>query len=83
MMGSSDRLWNSDDPQPEDLDAALENMDGWMIERLPPNPDAKVMHTIDVDAEDFARLEKMSADRGEVPREVISELIRDAARHAA
>lgn len=82
-MGSGDRLWNSDDPQPEDLDAALNGMDGWEFGQLPANPDAKLTFTVDVDADDFARLEEISAARGEKPREVISELIRSASNHAA
>ncbi len=79
----NDRLWTSDDPQPEDLDAALETLDGWVFERLPPNPDAKARFVIDVDADDFDRLKRISASRGEAPREVISELLRDAEQSAA
>lgn len=79
----SESPWTSEDPQPGDFDAELERADPNEFVRLAPNPDAKPRFVIDVDAEDFARLERISVKRGEAPREVISELLRDADRSAA
>lgn len=80
MSGSP---WTSDDPQPGGFDAELETIDPRLIERLPPNPDAKVRIVVDLDGEDAERLERISIARGQKPREVISGLLRGADRPAA
>jgi len=61
--------WTSDDPQPGDFDAELEDLDPQVIERLAPNPDAKVRIVVDLEGEDAERLERIAIARGEKPRE--------------
>jgi hypothetical protein len=75
--------WTSDDPQPGDFDAELENLDPQLIERLAPNPHAKVRIVVDLEGEDAERLERIAVARGQKPREVISGLLRGADRPAA
>jgi hypothetical protein len=75
--------WTSDDPQAGDFDAELEDPDPQLIERLAPNPDAKVRIVVDLDGEDAERLERIAIARSEKPREVISDLLRGADRPAA
>jgi hypothetical protein len=75
--------WTSDDPQPGDFDAELEHLDPQQIERLAPNPEAKVRIVVDLEGEDAERLERIAIARGEKPREVISDLLRGADRPAA
>lgn len=79
----SDSLWTSDDPQPEDLDAALANMDGWVIEEHPGGQKIRTHITVDLVGDDAERLARISAERGEGPRKVISDLLRAADRSAA
>lgn len=79
----SDALWTSDDPQPEDLDKALANMDGWVFEEHPVNPDVRVRLLVDLEGEDADRLSRIAVRRGESTRQALSELIRDADRSAA
>lgn len=79
----SESPWTSDDPQPGDFDAELENLDPQLIERLAPNPDAKIRIVVDLDGEDAERLERIAVARGQKPREVISGLLRRADRPAA
>lgn len=79
----TDSPWTSDDPQPGDFDADLDLLDPGMLHRLAPNPDAKATLLVAIDSEDAARLERISAARGEDARQVISELLRDADRSAA
>lgn len=79
----SESPWTSDDPQPGDFDAELENIDEVVVERLPSNPDAKVRVLVDLDGEDAARLSRLAISRGEDPRAVISSLLRAADRPAA
>jgi hypothetical protein len=79
----SNSPWISEDPQPGDFDAVLEDRDALLIEPLPPNPDAKVRIIVDIDADDAERLNRIAISRGEDPREVLSSLLRDADRPAA
>lgn len=79
----SESPWTSDDPQPGDFDAELEKLDPALVERLPPNPDAKVRMVVDLDGDDAARLSRIAISRGEDPREIISSLLRAADRKAS
>lgn len=75
--------WTSDDPQPGDFDAELDLIDPSTVIRLSPNADATVSYLVRIDAADADRLERIAAQRGEDPHEVISELLREAERSAA
>lgn len=79
----TDRLWTSEDPQPEDLDEALERMDGWVIEEHPGGQKVTTRLVVDLDGEDAARLSRIVIRRGTAAREVLSELLREADRPAA
>ncbi len=79
----SNSPWTSDDAQPGDFDAELENLDPELIQRLVPNREAKVRIVVDLDGEDAERLERIAVALGQKPREVISGLLRGADRPAA
>ena len=76
----SDAFGTSDDPQPEDLDAALTNMDGWVIEDHPGGQTVRTHITVDLGGDDAERLARISTERGEGPRVVISDLLHAADR---
>jgi hypothetical protein len=79
----SSSLWRSDAPQPEDLDVALAGMDGWVIEDRAGGQKVRTHITVDLVGEDAERLGRISAERGEEPRGVLSELLRAADRSVA
>lgn len=79
----SESPWTSDDPQPGDFDAELDLIAPDDLVRLPPNPDARVSFLVKVDREDFDRLGRLAATRGETPDEVLSDLLREAERSTA
>jgi hypothetical protein len=83
MKQAAKSPWTDADPQPGDFDAELADTSGWIIERLPPNPDAKVTYTVAIDREDIERLQRISAARGASTHDVLADLIRQADQTAA
>jgi hypothetical protein len=79
----SDSIWTSDDPQPGDLDAFLEQVDPALIERHPGGQHVRVRMIVDLDADDAERLSRIAISRGQKAQEVISDLLRAADRPAA
>jgi hypothetical protein len=78
----SDSIWTSEDPQPEDLDALLEELDPSLIEDNPGGQRARVRIVVDLEGDDVERLGRIAIARGEGAREVLSSLLREADRPA-
>jgi hypothetical protein len=79
----SESRWTDRDPQPGDFDADLATIDPQFIEHHPGDPNATARIVISIEAEDAERLQRIATARGEKPREVIAELLREADRPAA
>jgi len=75
--------WTDPDPQPGDFDACLETAEANDVTFHKGNPDARLTIALSVSGEDATRLEQIAAERGQDVSEVISDLLRDAERHAA
>jgi len=84
-MGSdmSKDPWTDTDPQPGDFDAYLATVDADDVEAHEGDPDALLTVVFDLSGEDAQRLERIAIRRGQTASEVISDLLRDAERHAA
>lgn len=79
----SESPWIDRDPQPGAFDADLATIDPRFVEAHHGNPNAKVRIVISIEGEDAERLQRISAERGEKPTDVIAELLRGADRPAA
>jgi hypothetical protein len=79
----SESPWTDLEPQPGDFDPELATIDPRYIERHRGNADAKVRILITVEGEDARRLQRIAADRGQKPTDLVAELLRDADRSAA
>jgi hypothetical protein len=78
--------WTDSDPQPGDFDAFLDGIDPndpHYVETVEAGAGAKVRIVVNVDGEDARRLERIAAQRGQLPADVVADLLRDAERHAA
>jgi hypothetical protein len=75
--------WTDPDPQPGDFDAELAAIDTHNVETHKGDPAARLSILVSVSGEDASRLERIAKRRGKGVSEVISELLRDAERHAA
>lgn len=75
--------WTDSDPQPGDFDAHLATIDAGDVEAHEGNPDARLTIVFNLSGEDATRLERIAMRRGQRVSEVISDLLRDAERHAA
>jgi hypothetical protein len=75
--------WTDPDPQPGDFDAHLATIDPDDVEAHEGDPDARLTIVLNVSGEDATRLERIATQRGQNVSEVISDLLRDAERHAA
>jgi hypothetical protein len=75
--------WTDPDPQPGDFDAYLATVDPVDVEAHDGDPDARLTIVVNVSGEDAKRLERIATQRGQGVGEVISDLLRDAERHAA
>lgn len=75
--------WTDPDPQPGDFDAYLTTIDPDDVEIHDGNPDARLTVVVNLSGEDATRLERIATRRGQGVSEVISDLLRDAERHAA
>ncbi|MGH2878068.1 MAG: hypothetical protein ACRDK4_00440 [Solirubrobacteraceae bacterium] len=75
--------WTDPDPQPGDFDAELAALDARDIEAHDGVPSAQLSIVVNVSGEDATRLERIAKRRGQGIGEVISDLLRDAERHAA
>jgi hypothetical protein len=71
--------WTDPDPQPGDFDAEIDAMDPRDIQFQQGNPDAEVIVLPGMDADDARRLAELAVERGKSVREVLAELVRDAA----
>jgi hypothetical protein len=70
--------WTNPDPQPGDFDAAVARAQPDQIEVHEGNPDARLTILISVEGDDAKRLEQIASERGQQPREVVSQLLRSA-----
>ncbi len=75
--------WTDPDPQPGDFDAHLATVGAEDVEAHEGDLDARLTVVINVSGEDAKRLERIATQRGKAVSEVISDLLRDAERHAA
>jgi hypothetical protein len=75
--------WIDPDPQPGDFDAYLATIDPDGVETHKGNPSAHLTIALNVSGDDAKRLERIATQRGQGVDEVISDLLRDAERHAA
>jgi hypothetical protein len=75
--------WTDPDPQPGDFDAYLDTVNPEDVETHPGNPEARLTVVVNLSGEDATRLERIATQRGQGVSEVISDLLRDAERHAA
>jgi hypothetical protein len=75
--------WTDPDPQPGDFDAYLATIDPDDVETHDGNSDARLTVVVNLSGEDATRLERIATRRGQGVSEVISDLLRDAERHAA
>ena len=75
--------WTDPDPQPGDFDAYLATADADDVEAHEGDPDARLSIVFDLSGEDAQRLERIATQRGQTVSEAISDLLRDAERHAA
>jgi hypothetical protein len=70
--------WTNSDPTPGDFDAELDRARPGQIEIHEGNPDAKLSILVSVEGDDAKRLERIAAERGQQPGEVVSQLLRSA-----
>lgn len=70
--------WTDPDPQPRDFDAEVDRARPDQIEIHEGNPEARLSIVVNVEGDDAKRLEKIAAERGQQPAEVVSELLRSA-----
>ena len=70
--------WTDSDPQPGDFDAELDRIQASQIEIHEGNPDARLTILVGVEGDDAKRLERIAAERGQRPGEVVSQLLRSA-----
>ncbi len=78
--------WTDPDPQPGDFDAFLDSIDpgdSLCVQIVDAGSGAKVRIVVDVDGADVGRLQRIATRRKQGFDEVISDLLRDADRHAA
>jgi hypothetical protein len=75
--------WTSDDPQPGDFDALLEDLSETDVVVREGDPEAHVRILVSVEGEDARRLQRISEARGQSPHDLVAELLRDADRPAA
>lgn len=75
--------WEKHDPQPGDFDADLAAIDPRYVEVHDGDPDAKLRILVSVEGEDAKRLERIAAEQGKKPGDVVADLLRDADRPAA
>ena len=70
------------DPEPGDLDAELELLDAVTIDYHDRDPSATLRIVVGVEGDDASRLMRIAEARGQMPRDVVAELLRDADRPA-
>ncbi|HEY5194005.1 MAG TPA: hypothetical protein VIJ39_09080 [Solirubrobacteraceae bacterium] len=75
--------WTDPDPQPGDFDAYLATINPDDVDTHAGNPNARLTVVVKLTGEDATRLERIATQRGQDVSEVISDLLRDAERHAA
>ncbi len=75
--------WTDPDPQPGDFDADLALLGPDDVEHREGDPDASLTVLVGVRGEDAERLEEIATKRGQRVDEVVTDLLRDAERHAA
>lgn len=71
--------WTDPDPQPGDFDEFLASIDPRDIQFQEGNPDAEVVVLPGLNDEETKRLVELAVERGKSVREVLAELVRDAA----
>ncbi len=74
---------NATDPQPGDFDDELARIAADDVQVVQPSEVPVVSIQVTVQGGDAVTLERMAADRGKGPAEVVAELLRDAKRSAA
>jgi hypothetical protein len=74
--------WTDPDPQPGDFDSDLAALHPRDVESH-EGSDAQLTVLVGVTSEDAERLKQMAVERGQRVDEVVSELLREAARRAA
>jgi hypothetical protein len=70
--------WTDPDPQPGDFDRDLVEIDPRYVDAHQENPDAKLTIVVGIEDEDAERLQRLAAERGQRPGDVISSLLRSA-----
>jgi hypothetical protein len=75
--------WIDPDPQPGDFDADLAMLGPDDVEVYEGDPNARLTVLVGVKGEDAERLEQIATERGQRVDEVVTDLLRDAERHAA
>jgi hypothetical protein len=75
--------WTDPDPHPGDFDADLAVLGPDDVDVCEGDPDARLTVLVGVRGEDAERLERIATERGQRVDEVVTDLLRDAERHAA
>jgi hypothetical protein len=75
--------WIDPDPQPGGFDADLAMLGPDDVEVYEGDPNARLTVLVGVKGEDAERLEQIATERGQRVDEVVTDLLRDAERHAA
>ena len=70
--------WTDPDPRPGDFDAELAAIDPRDAHIVEPGSGGKVKILVSVEGEDAERLQRIAAERGQQPDEVVSALLRNA-----
>ena len=70
--------WTDPDPQPGDFDAELAAVDPRDAQVVEAGSGGKVTIVVSLEGEDAKRLQRIAAERGQRPGEVVASLLRDA-----
>lgn len=75
--------WTDPDPQPGDFDADLAVLGPDDVQVYEGDPNARLTVLVGVKGEDAERLKRIAKERGQRVDEVVTDLLRNAERHAA
>lgn len=69
---------NAPDPEPGDFDAELETISNADLEFVEAGSGLEISIEVLVEGEDAKRLSRIASERGQLPGEVVAELVRNA-----
>jgi hypothetical protein len=75
--------WTTDDLRPGGFHVVLASIDPEYVERREGDPAAILRILVSIEGEDALSLEQIAKQLGKTPRDVMSDLLRDADRSAA